>query len=110
MKKNPLNKIKIWIPRLLTIATSAISLVATIVYVTWFAASVDKRVSILEKNDISEQKELDNYISMLDQANSDQDQSTDQFRTSITSQLINLDGKIEKIYMVLLGSKKNDTG
>lgn len=106
MTHAPVSKIKIGLPGLLTAATSIISLIATIVYITWFVASVDKRVAILEKNDVSEQKELDNYIGMLDQANAEQDQSTDQYRTATTNQLLNMDDKIQKIYMILLDLKK----
>lgn len=106
MDKEKISNNKIFIARLLNISATVISLIMTIVYITWFVASVDKRISLLEKNDVIEQEQLDNYINMIDQTNSEQDKTNDQYRTSTTTELINLDDKIEKIYMILLNMKK----
>jgi hypothetical protein len=86
-------------------ATTFISLMATIVYITWFAASIDKRVSLLEQHDVNSQRDFQEMKDQLDSANQGQDQLLHEFQVSFDNKLVRLDDKIERI-MFLLSSKK----
>ncbi len=93
--------------KLLSIVATVLSLIGTVVYVTWFVASVDKRVTILEQNDVQQVQDFADFIDRVNKTNDDQDEARDEFRSDTTYKLIHLDEKIERIYAILLDLKKN---
>jgi len=73
-----------------TMLTSVLSLLATIVYITWFQASLDKRVSLLEQA----QGEI---IYRLSDMKTNQEQNMTRNET-----------EIDLIYQILLNHKKGN--
>jgi hypothetical protein len=101
-----LKKKKLEIANLLTILATAISLLMTVVYATQYAASLEKRVSLLEQHDVQYQDRLIEIRDALYQANNVQDEDQRQFQQDVTGQLTHLDDKIEKIYTLLIARNK----
>lgn len=91
---------------LLANITTVVSLVATIVYLTWFAASVDKRVSLLEQHDVTAQDQFVDMRNSLTQASNNQDQSLHELRNSFDDKLARLDDKMDKV-LFILSTKSN---
>ena len=89
----------------LTSFATVISLLGTIVYLTWFAASIDKRVSLLEQHDNSAAQRFDDLRQALNQVNSTQDQSLHEFQVSFDQKLARLDDKMDKVLFILSDKK-----
>jgi uncharacterized protein YoxC len=88
------------IGNVLATLTSAFSLVATVVYVTWQVASIEQRLALAEQRSADIQMEID-------QGKTQETQTTSQFQNQIFNQISYLNTKVDKITTYLMGDKKD---
>jgi hypothetical protein len=88
---------KTWVDRV-TFLTAVTSMLVTVVYGTWFIGSIEKRVSILEQNNIYFAHQIQDFKDQLDKANLMQDASFTRFQDSVNQKLNKMEDKIEIIY------------
>jgi peptidoglycan hydrolase CwlO-like protein len=87
-----------------------ISMVTTIVYGTWFISTIEKRVAILEQNNLFFSQRIQELRNQLDVANDSQDKNFHRFEDSINNQMSRMEDKIEKIYTLIRKTRVKDTG
>lgn len=82
-------------------AGSVISFVLTIVSGTWFISTFEKRVTLVEQNNITTNLKLQELKAQLDEANTAQDNMFIRYQESISQQLIKMNDKVDKIYELM---------
>lgn len=82
--------------------TTIITLISTIVYITWFAAGIEKRVALVEQHSTEIQ-------TRFEQSNDQINQQSYRFQDAVNTRLASLDDKIDKIYSILVDVKKNQS-
>lgn len=89
-----------------TILTTIISFITTIVYCTWYLATEEKRISLVEQHQV----EIESHISLMreDNEKTNEQQQTQQinFQNEIHSDIAQLSTRIEQIYQILLDNRK----
>lgn len=93
---------KLGITHYLAPLTTLITLISTIVYITWFAASIEKRVSLVEQHSSEIQ-------TRLEQSSIQENDQSNRFQDAVNIQLARLDDKIDKIYGILVETKRNQS-
>ena len=94
---------------LLTPITTAISIVSVIVYITFYAGSLDKRIAILEDQQRQSSEQMEVLRDNLNAINNTQDNEQSQFHDDVKMQLAQMGDRIEKIYSIILDARKHET-
>jgi peptidoglycan hydrolase CwlO-like protein len=97
---------KLGVVTLLTILAPAGSLLMTAIYATNYVATLEKRITVLEKHDDEIQLRISDIRESLFKTNDAQDQDQEHFQQTTIQALNHLDDKIEKIYAILINAKK----
>lgn len=92
--------------RFLTYITTLITIISSIIYVTWFIAMIDKRVVVTETQQIESQEKMDVLRNEMNTLNNYRDAQQTQFRNEVYEQLNQVNDRVEKIYGILLDFQK----
>ena len=77
-----------------------ITLITSFMSVTWFAATLNERISLVEQTQNQYHEEMNSIAHR-------EDEDSESFHTDVNVQLARLDDKIQKIYGLLIIAKKN---
>lgn len=81
--------------------TTGITVITSIVYITMFAASIERRVALVEQRSTEIQTQLED-------SNTQQNDQQNRFMDEVHHQFARLDDKIDKIYGILVDKKNNE--
>jgi len=88
---------------------TAISIISVIVYITFYAGSLDKRIAILEDQQRQSSSQMEMLRDNIDAINTAQDNEQTQFHDDVNMQLAQMSGRVEKIYAIIIDARKHDT-
>lgn len=86
-----------------------ISIFSAMVSIIFYITSLDKRISLIENNQPDIEKRLDALREDVNTINGYQDTEINQFHTDVYVQINQMNDRIEKIYDILLYTKKKET-
>lgn len=91
----------------LTPLTTIISIVSVIVYITFYIGTMDKRIAVIENQQVDVAIRLNALKDDIIAVNTNQNEEMTQFHDDVGVQLGQMTNRIEKIYSVLLENRKH---
>jgi hypothetical protein len=91
----------------LTPLTTIISIISAIVYITMYVGTMDKRIAVIENQQDAVITRVNLLKDDIETVNTNQSDEMTQFHNDVSAQLAQMGQRIEKIYSVLLDSRKH---
>jgi hypothetical protein len=91
----------------LSLVATGMSLLAPIIYLAWFGATVEKRVSLIEQHEIEFESRMADLKSSLDRVSDHFDNIENINQNETHKEIAQLSTRIEKIYQILLENRVN---
>ncbi len=92
---------KIYTTNLVSLIATLLSLLVTVSYGTWFISTIEKRVSLLEKNMTEFSEEISLFRDQVNLANVAQDRAQRRFEDQINEKITNVENKMDNVHLEL---------